>query len=126
MVGSTLAENLAQRLPRSSVFIENGSLSSVPDVVVEVDFSRLEASGGGVVALSAQVALHWRQAKQRTTSSRYSMEAELTDASAAEVARRTSALLARLSDAIASAVVSGAASSPVPRQPRQDDAAHAL
>src|SRR5215218_313443 len=54
MVGATLAEDLAQRLPSCVVYTDGGAISSEPDVRVEVQLFRFERAASGDVELLAE------------------------------------------------------------------------
>jgi uncharacterized protein len=57
MITRVLSQELAQRLPGTSVFAENGAISVDPDATVEVNFMRLDADRSGSVVLAAQIAV---------------------------------------------------------------------
>lgn len=57
MIGRVLAQDLAQRLPGSSVFTEQGAISANPGARVEIDIDRFDASESTDVTLVAQVAI---------------------------------------------------------------------
>lgn len=57
MVGRVLTEDLVERLPQASVFVESGAISTRPDVVVEVDIQRFDADADGGLVLLAQIAV---------------------------------------------------------------------
>lgn len=101
MVSTTLAKNLAQRLPKSSVFTEGGSISTRADVVVETELQRFELAESGDLELIAQVALHWRDTPERSDLRRYEFAETPASQRTADVVEEMSILLARLSDAIA-------------------------
>ncbi|MFW5876272.1 MAG: PqiC family protein [Myxococcota bacterium] len=107
MVVATLAQNLTQRLPRSTVYTESGAISSRPNVVVEVDLQRFEAADG-VVRLDAQVALHWAGGSEAHIERHELTEEPDGDGTEATVAAM-SKLLAKLSEAIAGSIAAMAA-----------------
>jgi uncharacterized lipoprotein YmbA len=57
MIGRTLARALTQRLPGSTVFLENGAISAEPDATVQVNVQRLDQQANGAVRLVAQFAV---------------------------------------------------------------------
>lgn len=57
MLGRVLSEELTQRLPGSTVYGENGSISATAAVTVAINVQRLDADAAGVVVLIAQVAV---------------------------------------------------------------------
>jgi uncharacterized protein len=57
MIGRTLARALTQRLPGSTVYMENGAISADPDATVQVNVQRLDQDTAGTVRLIAQFAV---------------------------------------------------------------------
>ena len=115
MVGSILAQNLAERLPSARVFTESGGISSPPDAQVEVDIQRFELTEHGAVELIAQVAVHWPQALAADRLDRYAFSRSPRDGSTRQLVAEMSGLLAELSSAIATAIaqpLAGVASKP--------------
>jgi uncharacterized lipoprotein YmbA len=108
MVGSILAQNLAQRLPSASVYVESGAISSSPDATVELDIQRFELTQNGAVELVTQVALHWSAAPDATRLDRYVLSRPAQDKGTSQLVSQMSGLLADLADAIASSIRSGA------------------
>jgi uncharacterized lipoprotein YmbA len=101
MIGSILVQNLAQRLPKASVYGESGAISSSPDALVEVDVQRFELTERGSVELVAQVAVHWPKTDAPARIDRYSLNRSPTDRSTARLVTEMSGLLAELANAIA-------------------------
>jgi uncharacterized protein len=104
MVGSILAQNLAERLPSARVFTESGGISSPHDAQIEVDIQRFELTGAGTVELSAQVAVHWPQALAPERLDRYAFSRSPRDGSTRQLVAEMSALLAELANSIASSI----------------------
>jgi len=104
MVGSILAQNLAERLPKARVFTESGGISSVPDAQLEVDIQRFELTGRGAVELVAQVAVHWPQALSAERLDRYAFSRVPKDRSTLQLVAQMSGLLADLADGIARSI----------------------
>jgi uncharacterized lipoprotein YmbA len=69
MIGRVLAEELAQRLPGTSVFGENGAIAGDADATVEVNIQRMDADRAGTVILAAQIAVAFSKPR-RTPSTR--------------------------------------------------------
>jgi len=93
MLGRVLAEDLNQRLPGSTVFTAQGSLSPDPQARIEVDVSRFDLGTSGRVILRAQVAVsrpHGGGVPRART-----VQVEATPASTA-----TTALVAAMSQAL--------------------------
>src|ERR1700733_14246667 len=57
MLARVLVEELSQRLPRSTVYAENGAVSLSPDATIELNVSRLDQNGAGSLVLQAQAAV---------------------------------------------------------------------
>lgn len=99
MVGATLAENLAQRLPSCAVYMEAGAISSVPDVQLEVQVFRFERTPQGTVELLAEVAVH--QAAATPTVQRFALSQKPDSRRTAAVVATMSELLGKLADGVA-------------------------
>ena len=57
MLGRVLTEDLVQRLPDASIFLETGAISTRPDLVLEIDVQRFDPDADNSVVLLAQIAL---------------------------------------------------------------------
>ena len=57
MLGRVLSEELTQRLPGTTVYGENGSITTTAAVTVAINVQRLDADSAGAVVLIAQVAV---------------------------------------------------------------------
>jgi uncharacterized lipoprotein YmbA len=104
MVSATLAEDLAQRLPSSVVFSDSGAISATADVRVEVQLLRFERGADGLVALSAEVAVHSAGGNSSATN-RYTSSEEPASGRTSDVVTSLSRLLAQLADRIAPLVL---------------------
>jgi uncharacterized lipoprotein YmbA len=116
MVGSILAQNLAERLPSARVFTESSGISSPYDAQIEVDIQRFELTGAGAVELVAQVAVHWPQALAAERLDRYAFSRSPRADSTPQLVAAMSGLLAELASSIAASVVeppAGGAARPV-------------
>jgi uncharacterized protein len=113
MIGSVLAQNLAQRLPGTSVYTESGAISSSPDAVVELDLQRFELSASGSVELTAQVALHWEKSAAASRLDLYTLSRRSKGPNTGQLVTQMNGLLAELADGIAASIRAGA-----PRPPR--------
>ena len=116
MVGATLAEDLAQRLPTCVVYTDSGAISSEPDVRVEVQLFRFERAASGDVELRAEVAVHSAQ-PERSSTHRFSFTQRPASGHASEIVSTLSQLLGRLSDGITAMIVREAATLPAPGEP---------
>lgn len=103
LVSTTLAKNLSQRLPHSTVFTEMGSISARPDVVVELEIQRFELTEKDVVELVAQVAVH-RPDSTDSRVERFELHGEPKNHRTPALVAEMSGLLAELADAIAELV----------------------
>lgn len=107
MVGSILAEDLARRLPGSSVFTEAGAISAAPDALIELDLQRFELTDKGAVELIAQVAVHWPKTSAAPRLDRYALSSPARGVSTAQLVTQMSGLLAELADSIARSISAG-------------------
>src|SRR5665213_189131 len=57
MIGRVLVRALTQRLPGSTVYLENGAISAEPDATVQVNVQRLDREAGGAIRLIGQFAI---------------------------------------------------------------------
>jgi uncharacterized protein len=118
MVGSTLAENLAQRLPSAHVYTESGTISASPDAQIEIDIQRFELTERGKVELVAQVALHWPKTSAPDRIERYTLSRSPKNPSTEHLVEQMSGLLADLADSIAPSLRDGPPPSPTtPAEP---------
>jgi uncharacterized lipoprotein YmbA len=101
LVTSTMAQNLAQRLPSAHVFTESGAISASPDVLVEFDILRFELTERGAVELVAQVAVHWPRTPTADRLERYALRRSAPDRDTEQLVTRMSELLAELANPIA-------------------------
>jgi uncharacterized protein len=101
MIGRVLAEELAQRLPGTSVFGESGAIGGEADATIEVNIQRMDADRAGTVILAAQVAVTFSKARRTpsTRSVRFTAQAPSPDVRG-EVAAMSTAL-GQLADTIA-------------------------
>ncbi|HYJ10932.1 MAG TPA: PqiC family protein [Polyangiaceae bacterium] len=113
MVGATLAENLAQRLPSCAVYSEAGAISSVPDVRLEVQLVRFERTAQGTVELLAEVAVHQPRADTPTVQ-RFALSQKPASRRTADVVATMSELLGKLADGIAPLIARGSARAALP------------
>lgn len=105
MASRVLAEDLAQRLPGSTVLADAGAIRLAADVTVETELQRFEADPSGAVELAAQVAFRFGPGRPGAARSfRFSVPVEGQGAPA--VAAAMSGALGRLADAIAAALPS--------------------
>jgi uncharacterized lipoprotein YmbA len=101
MMTRVLVENLAQRLPSSSVFATGGAISVTPDAVVEVNLQRLGQTGPATLALTAQVAVNWRDARRREVARTEALTAPVAGPDTAAFVAAASTAAGQLADAVA-------------------------
>jgi uncharacterized lipoprotein YmbA len=100
MLGRVLVQELADRLPRSSVYLATGAVSATPDASIEVELRRLDTDATGQLVLMAQAAVSWGT---RTPVARRGFRITVTPPSndiTGQVAA-TSSALAQMADGIA-------------------------
>lgn len=100
MLGRVLAEELGQRLPRSTVIADNSAVSVRPDATVEVDIERLDEDAAGNLVLQAQAAVRATRERQPALRSFRIAVPPPAPGTAGEVAAISSAI-GRLADGIA-------------------------
>ena len=111
MVGATLAEDLAQRLPTCVVYTDSGAISAVPDVRVEVQLFRFERLANGDVTLLAEAAVHWAGTDASSTQ-RFALKQRTVSGQTSEIVTSLSQLLGKLADGISSMILRQAAAAP--------------
>lgn len=57
MLTRVMVQDLAQRLPQSTIFADNGAVSATPDLTLEVNVQRFDQDRDGIVVLLALVAV---------------------------------------------------------------------
>jgi hypothetical protein len=123
LVGTTLARNLTDRLPQSTVYTESGVISSDPDVIIEIELQQFERVQDGPVRLVAQVAVHWAGGSEAAHIRWYELTREPDSDDTEATVAAMSALLAELSDAVARTIATGASTSGGHTQAERDEAA---
>ena len=63
MLRRVVQQELAQRLPQSSILSETGAVSASPDATIDLDFHRLDEDKSGSVILQAQVSVSLKNSK---------------------------------------------------------------
>ena len=106
MLGRVLTENLVQRLPDASIFLESGAISTTPDLILEIDIQRFDPGADDSVILLAQIAVR----RENTTSSRATtartvrLAVPAATPATADLAAALSRTLGQLADTIATEV----------------------
>ena len=113
MVGATLAEDLAQRLPSCVVYTDGGAISAAPDMRVEVQLFRFERMASGDVELLAEVAVH-TTAPALSSTQRFAFSTKPASGGSPQVVSALSQLLGQLSEGVAAMIVRQSAAAPSP------------
>ncbi len=100
MIGRTLARALTQRLPGSTIYLEDGAISAEPDATVQVNVQRLDQDATGAVRLIAQFAV----VRHASETSGVTVEVPTHGPSAADLVAAMSVALGQLADRIAAAL----------------------
>lgn len=103
MIGSTLVRALTQRLPGSTVYLENGAISAEPNATVQVNVQRLDQDAGGAVRLVAQFAVVRRNSDTRGVT----IDVPVRGATTADLVAAMSEAVGDLADRIAAALAAG-------------------
>ncbi len=109
MLGRVLTEDLVQRLPDASIFLESGAISTQPDLVLEIDVQRFDPDADGTVVLLAQVAVRRESGGGATRGAggfarSFRLTSMPSGASTADLAAALSRTLGELADRIAASV----------------------
>jgi hypothetical protein len=103
MIGRTLARALTQRLPGSTVYLENGAISAEPDATVQVNVQRLDQAAGGAVRLVAQYSV----VRRNTDTRGVTIDIPVRGPTSADLVAAMSAAIGQLADRIAAALTAG-------------------
>ncbi len=113
LIGSTLTADLRQRLPGSTVFTENGAISTGPQAVVELDVSQFSEDGAGLATIDAALSVQHRDSAA-TTSQLLHLSMAPSGPTTADLAAALSQLLGQVADAAAR---QASALAPLPADP---------
>jgi uncharacterized lipoprotein YmbA len=97
MLGRVLVQELAQRLPGSTVFAESGAITASAVATVAVNVQRLDADAAGAVVLIAQAEVSGKSTATRDIN----LTVPTTAAGTAGLVEAMSQAIAQLADAIA-------------------------
>ena len=103
LIGSTLTADLQQRLPGSTVFAEDGAISTRPEAVVELDVSQFSEDGAGQAVIAAALSVQ-RPDTGTATSRLLRLGLAPSGSSTADLAAALSQLLGQVADAAAQRV----------------------
>ncbi|HVX47098.1 MAG TPA: PqiC family protein [Mycobacteriales bacterium] len=101
MIGRTLAEDLTQRLPGSTVFTEMSSISAEGDATVEIDIQRFDAGPDGSVLLVAQIAIERKGARTASVRRPVRLSSPAAASDTDSLVAAMSAAVGQLADVIA-------------------------
>jgi uncharacterized lipoprotein YmbA len=104
MIGRVLTQDLAQRLPTSSVFSEDGAISADPGLRVEIDVQRFDTNADGTLTLIAAMAIEQGRGHVPVRTRTLTLSQPLSQQSAAGLAAAMSALLGLAADQVAADV----------------------
>jgi uncharacterized protein len=97
MIGRVLVQDLAQRLPGSSVYSEAGAISADAAAVLELDVARFDRDPSGEVVLQATLAISSRHGRRNLAARTVSLRAPAGSGDAGQAAAM-STLLGQLAD----------------------------
>jgi uncharacterized protein len=101
MLGRVLVQNLAQRLPQSTVYASSGALSgSSPDATIELEVQRLDLDRDGQLLLIAQASVSFEK-RAFVDMRNFHISQRPPSASVEGQIAATSAALAQVADSIA-------------------------
>ena len=103
MLGRVLTQELTQRLPGSTVYGENGAITTNADATVAINLQRLDADHTGAVILIAQIGITGDVTA--TLTQRYSVPPPSPDTAGLVSAMSTA--VAHLADMVAATLTSG-------------------
>jgi uncharacterized lipoprotein YmbA len=103
MMTRVLVQEISQRLPRSTVYSDNGAISTPPDATVAVNLQRLDLDRDGAVLLAAQIAV-----ERKTSAARgVTFTVRPADATTQALVAAMSTATGQLADAIAVLLAAG-------------------
>jgi uncharacterized lipoprotein YmbA len=108
MLSRVLIDELSQRLPRSTVLSENGSVTSSASATIELNVRRLDQDAAGSLVLQAQAAVTFKGRPEPVLRSyRFVVPPRSADVDAGIAA--TSLAVGQLADGLAAVLVAGPA-----------------
>jgi hypothetical protein len=100
MLDRVFAEDLVERLPDTPVFSESSAVSTMADLVLEVDVQRFDTDTDGTVVLLAQVAVRHNDASRPAEARTIRLTAPAASASTRDQVAAMSRALADLADRV--------------------------
>jgi uncharacterized protein len=100
MLGRVLVEDLAQRLPRSTIYTSTGAVTGSPEATIELEVQRLDLDRDGSLILIAQCSVSFKGRPSADTRSFHISQPAISAGVEGQVAA-TSKALAEVADRIA-------------------------
>ena len=100
MLGRVLARALTQRLPGSTVFVENGAISVEPEATLQVNVQRLDQDAARSIRLIAQFAIRRGASETRAIT----LQVPVRGATPADLVAGMSEAVGQLADQIATSL----------------------
>jgi uncharacterized lipoprotein YmbA len=101
-----LVEDLAQRLPKSTVYISSGAVTGSPEATVEFEVQRLDLDRNGNLILTAQGSVTFKKAESPDMRSFRLSQPQPSPRVEGQVAA-TSTVLAQVADRLAGMLAAG-------------------
>jgi uncharacterized lipoprotein YmbA len=101
MLSRVLAEELAQRLPQSTVLGENGAINSAANATVEINIERLDASAPQTIQLIAHTYVSFANSRARPVLNTVRVQAEGQTPTMAGLVAAMSTAIGQLADSLA-------------------------
>jgi uncharacterized lipoprotein YmbA len=105
MLGRVLVEDLAQRLPHSTIYTSTGAVTGSPDATIELEVQRLDLDRDGHLILIAQCSVSFKSRSSADTRS-FRLSQPATSAGVEGQVAATSVALAQVADRIAGTLAS--------------------
>jgi hypothetical protein len=103
MMSRVLVQEISQRLPRSTVYSDNGAISTPPDATVAINLQRLDLDRDGAVLLAAQIAVE----RKTSAAKGVTFTVRPADATTQALVAAMSTATGQLADAIAVLLAAG-------------------
>jgi uncharacterized lipoprotein YmbA len=103
MIGRVLVRALTQRLPGSTIYSENGAISTEPGATLQVNLQRMDQDASGAVRLIAQFAVVRRTSDTRGVT----LQVPAHGATTPDLVAAMSEAVGQLADRIAAALAVG-------------------
>jgi uncharacterized lipoprotein YmbA len=104
MIGRVFAQDLAQRLPSSTVYAEGGAVGADPGLRVALDVQRFDDGGDGLVHLTGVATLEQGRGHVLLDTQHIDLQAHRSSGRPAELAAAMSQLLGEAADQVAAGV----------------------